>query len=245
MVKLIIANWKMNLNREKVQDFIQNLEKLDSSVQLIICPSFIHMGQISNIIDNQSVFLGAQNVNHNDANNGAYTGEISAQMLQDYSCKYCIVGHSERRILFHEKEDDIKNKILFLENHQITPIICVGENSAHREEKKEYEYIKSQLLNSIPHNAKDDAIIIAYEPVWSIGSGIIPSIKQIEEMVNFIEEICIKEIERKFKIVYGGSVNENNARDILSIRGISGVLIGSASLNINNINQIIKLAYQS
>ena len=217
---IIILNNKSNLNRNEFIEYQEELSKLNSPYDVILCPTYTNIS----LFNLNNVLLGSQNVSNN--NDGAYTGEISAKSLKTYNVKYSLVGHSERRKNQKETENDINEKIKRLLENNITPILCVGETMEERENGEVKKIIKTQVQLALAGVSPSDIekIIIAYEPIWSIGTGNIPKIEDILLTNNYIREILPYN-----KIIYGGSVNEENIDNIKSPE-IDGYLLGGLSL---------------
>jgi len=234
--KLIIANWKMNggvVANSKLLIAILKLKKALINSEIVICPPHIYMHQVKEYIVGSRIKLGAQNVNASKS--GAYTGEISVGMLRDFNCGYSLVGHSERRALFNETDTDLANKILLLEQEGITPVLCIGESLAQRENGEANSTIIKQLkaVINIVGNKCFKSVVIAYEPIWAIGTGKTASIEQAQAMHKTIRQYLAKLDGKLFKgtsILYGGSVNQNNAGDLIKQKDIDGFLVGGASL---------------
>lgn len=235
-MKIIIANWKMNLGLADSLALAQKLVTFSKTLQqsqLVICPSFTAIALINNEIAQSSIKLGAQDCCEHDV--GAYTGDVSAKMLAELGCKFVILGHSERRSIHQETSIQVSHKAAMALKYGITPIICVGESTLERNAGQAFAVVKSQLEQSLPKDVS--GVIIAYEPIWAIGTGVVPALEQIEEMHLFIKESllnlqnngCIL-FEIAPKIVYGGSVNSNNCKDILKMQAVNGLLVGGASL---------------
>ena len=215
---IICLNNKCNLNRREFKDYQMKLAKIETRDNLIVCPSLINIPNY--FLGN--IRLGAQNVSAFE--NGAHTGEVSADMLKSYQVRYCIVGHSERREFQKETLEEVKLKINQLLNNHIVPILCVGET---KEEKGNNQTLKrvEEELDSALKDIDSKNIIIAYEPIWSIGSGSIPTNSEIEEVIDFI-----KKKYPEAKVLYGGSVDETNIDELKKINVIDGFLIGGLSL---------------
>ena len=234
--KIIAGNWKMNMTPSESAELI-NLLKNDintNDVDVVICPPFTSLGLASDLISNTDIFLGAQNMHFEDK--GAFTGEVSPNMIKELGCKYVIIGHSERREYFAETDETVNKKILKALEVGLTPIICVGESLTQRENDEQYDFVKSQLINGLKDISLDDAskLVIAYEPIWAIGTGKTATSIQAQEMCKFIREtlseIFNSEIGDKIRIQYGGSVNSSNAKELFGMDDIDGGLIGGASL---------------
>jgi len=231
--KFCIANWKMNFNNTDASNYLKVFNKYDlddPNIVTVICPSFTSM----NLFENQKAYLyklGSQNVSSYDK--GSYTGNVSANMLENINCNYVIVGHSERRIHFNENNDDVKLKFDLVYKSSMTPILCIGENLQERESSV-YEKVLNKQINSVlgtyAEFKKD--LIIAYEPIWAIGTGRSASLSTIEKthaiIKNIIKNYTLNNCN--IYILYGGSVNEKNASEIGKISDVDGFLIGTSSL---------------
>ena len=228
----IAANWKMNLDKAKIYDFVEGLNdfKFDDKVKACIFPSAIHIDYLSSIIQNIPMSLGGQNCHYNQ--NGAFTGDISSISLKLSGCDYVILGHSERRQSYNEDNNYIKKCAEAAINSGLTPIICVGESLETRESGNALDYIKLQINQCLPDMY--EFIFIAYEPIWAIGTGEIPDNDQIEEIHTLIKNESNSKKNKTVKVLYGGSVNPFNANEIMSIKNVDGTLIGGASLNVKD-----------
>lgn len=218
---IVILNNKCNLNKDEFKVYIKDLSEIKTKIDLVLCPNFLNISEFKS----DKIILGSQNVSAQ--NSGAFTGEISANILKSYNIKYCIVGHSERTKYQQENYREINQKIKKLLESNITPILCIGETKEERDSKRYKEVIKEQLLSAIKDLSLENQkkIIIAYEPVWSIGTGLIPTNNQIEEIFNYIKSFLMTN-----KILYGGSVNETNVDTLKKINLIDGYLLGALSL---------------
>lgn len=244
---IVAGNWKMNKNFAEADDLINSIEETlrqydTTDVDIIVCPPFPYLELVSDVSEDANFFVGAQNVAKFD--NGAYTGEISASMLKSMAVDYCIVGHSERRKYFFETNQDIAQKIDLLLKEDITPIICVGESLEERESGKHFEIIRKQVEEGIFHLKADDMqrCIIAYEPVWAIGTGKTATKEQAQEIHAFIrrliEEKYNDDVAQEVSILYGGSCNSKNASELFSMKDVDGGLIGGASLKAKDFIEI-------
>ena len=238
--KIIAGNWKMNYSITQGEYFLTSIIKsIDTNeVDVVICPNYTLLSSFNDILQEQNiknVALCAQNVAYEEK--GAYTGEVSAEMLASLNIPYCIVGHSERRKYFHETDEDINKKAKMLLKYNIKPIICIGETLDQREEGKEKEIVKEQLKAALKDiemlNVKRD-IVIAYEPVWAIGTGKTATSDEAEEMCKYIRQevgkLYDENTANNIRIQYGGSVNSKNAKELLNMDNIDGALVGGASL---------------
>ena len=252
MNKLIAANWKMNKTAKESIEFIGDFKKLlkkekTKNVEIIICPSFTSLQAVSQEIKKTVIKLGAQNMHFEEA--GAYTGEISAAMLKE-SCEYVILGHSERREIFKEDDFSVNKKMIAALHNSLKPILCVGENFEQRENGKAKEIIKKQIMDCLSSVNKSQVpkVTIAYEPIWAISKGD-PNKKSAtandaEEMHKFIRKVIAtlydKFVAKKMRIIYGGSMKPENAKQLLEMPNIDGGLVGNASLNAKSFFDIIK-----
>jgi triosephosphate isomerase (TIM) len=236
---IVAGNWKMNKLFPEADDLInsiaETLREFDTTdVDVIVCPPFVYLELVSDVAEDVDFFVGAQNVSKFD--NGAYTGEVSATMLKALGVDYCIVGHSERRKYFGETNQDIKEKINKLIEQDITPIICVGESLEDRESGKYFDFIKQEVEEGIFHLSADQMqrCIIAYEPIWAIGTGKTASKEQAQEVHHFIRTLIAEhyndDVAQEVSILYGGSCNSKNARELFAMEDVDGGLIGGASL---------------
>lgn len=244
---IVAGNWKMNKNFAEADDLINSIEETlrqydTTDVDIIVCPPFPYLELVSDVSEDANFFVGAQNVAKFD--NGAYTGEISASMLKSMAVDYCIVGHSERRKYFFETNQDIAQKIDLLLKEDITPIICVGESLEEREADKHFEVIRKQVEEGIFHLKAEDMqrCIIAYEPVWAIGTGKTATKEQAQEIHAFIRRLIVEkyndDVAQEVSILYGGSCNPKNASELFSMKDVDGGLIGGASLKAKDFIEI-------
>lgn len=233
--KIIVANWKLNGSLEFIASYFEILNsfKFNSSVCGIICPPSVYLQSCFNNME--SLFLGAQDCSNHDI--GSYTGEVSASMIKESNCQFCIIGHSERRQKFNETNFDIKLKSETLINQGVTPIICVGETIAEKNNRSTKDFLSKQINESLPNEYVSNSFIIAYEPIWAIGSGMTPTLDEINIIHSFIKnEINVNEC----KVIYGGSVKFSNAKEIMNIVDVDGVLVGGASLDPQEFAKILK-----
>lgn len=236
---IVAGNWKSNETFNQADDLIndiaEGLRAFDSTdVDVIVCPPFPYLELVQDAAEDVEFFVGAQNVSKFD--NGAYTGEVSAQMLQSMNVDYCIVGHSERRKYFFETNQDIAEKVNKLLALDITPIVCVGESLEDREAGKHFDVIKEQVSQGLFHLSAEamGKVIIAYEPVWAIGTGKTATKEQAQEIHAFIRKMLAEKYSddtaQEISILYGGSCNAKNAKDLFAQQDVDGGLIGGASL---------------
>jgi len=229
-----VANWKLNGNFKFIDQFISELKiPNNTSKCVVICPTSIHLDYLT--LKKNNFFVGAQNVSQH--NEGAFTGEISCNALSELNIEFCIVGHSERRQLFNETNNDVCLKSSRVIEYKIVPIVCIGETLEEKENGKTNDILSKQLEYSIPISSNADNTIIAYEPVWAIGTGLTPSLEEINKTHEFIKNHNSKFAD--YKILYGGSVKVNNAKEIVSLLNVDGALIGGASLKSDDFTKII------
>jgi triosephosphate isomerase (TIM) len=230
MKPLIAANWKMNMDLKEPVSFIRYFKKNDFKSEVVICPPFYLLNSVYESIKKTNIKLGAQNMHFEEK--GAFTGEISPLMLKDAGCEYVILGHSERRQYFDETDGLVNKKIKAALKHKLKPILCVGETLEQRNSNKTKKIIKSQLDGCL-NRIKDKSIVIAYEPIWAIGTGMNATPEQAEEVHNFI-----KNITNNGRIIYGGSVKPANIKGLMQMKNINGALVGGASLDAKSFAQI-------
>jgi len=247
--KLLVANWKMNKGVVQSQQYAEDLrlyvEKTRlSHCEIVICPPFTSLEAVQRKINGSAISLGAQNVFYESS--GAYTGEISTGMLKSCGCEYVITGHSERRSHFNETNLIINKKLMAVIDEGLKPILCIGETLQEHEDKITEAVIEEQLHICLAHIDEEAVknIVIAYEPVWAIGTGKNATPHQIENTHNFIRKKIKKmfneEISRSLRIIYGGSITPENSRDLLSPETVNGGLVGGSSLEIDSFIKIIE-----
>ncbi|RKY88595.1 triose-phosphate isomerase [candidate division KSB1 bacterium] len=245
--KLVAGNWKMNMNvdesRMLAEDILKKLGDFNEA-DVVLCPPFTSIETVHKIVEDSIIEVGAQNLYYEKS--GAFTGEISADMLVSAGCKYVILGHSERREYFNETDKIINKKIKTALESELIPVLCIGEKLKQREQGITDKVIRNQFdgcLNGIFLEKPDD-LIIAYEPVWAIGTGKNATPEQAEEVHILIRGLVSKkyttEIAENLRILYGGSVKPENARSLFSMNDIDGGLIGGASLKADSFVSIIK-----
>ncbi len=250
--KIVIGNWKMNNSFDEAEQLITDIEESLSDYQLdtevVLCPPAIYAELVTDhaSLEDSKFYAGLQNVSEYD--NGAYTGEVSASMLANMDVDFCIVGHSERRKYFGETDDIVLKKMVQLLNQQLIPVMCCGENIDERKSGNHFDVVQKQIEATIYKLTPEqmERTIIAYEPIWAIGTGETATPAQAQEMMSFIRSL----IERKFGtevafytyIIYGGSCNASNALNIFSQPDVDGGLIGGASLKADEFIKIIEAA---
>ncbi len=250
MRRLFIAgNWKMNLNRGQslslVQSLVESLRGV-SDVDIAVCPPAVYLGELGKALHATNIGLGAQNVN--SKSEGAYTGEISCSMLKDVGCRYVILGHSERRAIYGETDSMVNEKLHAVLAAGLTPIVCVGETLEQREAGQTQQVVRSQCIGSLAGLTEDQMLktVLAYEPVWAIGTGKTASPAQAEEVHKDIRSLLETQFSvgtaQRVIVLYGGSVKADNAQELLSEPNIDGALVGGASLKQDSFEGIIKAA---
>jgi triosephosphate isomerase (TIM) len=229
-----VANWKLNGDFNFIDQYFDGLKLLDDKSRcIVICPTSIHLDKVSQKKNNY--YVGAQNVSQ--YSEGAFTGEVSCKSLTELKIDFCIVGHSERRLIYYENNADVYSKSIQLINNYIVPIICVGETLEEKENGQTNEVLTKQLNEGVPNSSNANNTIIAYEPVWAIGTGFTPSIEEINITHEFIKKHNTR--FNDYKVLYGGSVKANNANDIVSLTCVDGALVGGASLKYEEFSKII------
>jgi triosephosphate isomerase len=244
MINSIVAgNWKMNKTPSQGKTFSEIMvEKLDSkcSVDVIICPPFTGL---SSLVSSSKFHLGAQNCHFE--NSGAFTGEVSTAMLLECNVEYVILGHSERRSIFHEKNNDIGQKVSKVLKENMKPILCVGETIDELNAGLAKETVHHQLQQGLNNIESLHNIVVAYEPVWAIGTGLTASFQKVGEIHSFIRNILKELFSEKesniVPIIYGGSVNSDNAKKLINVHSVNGFLIGGASLDLDKFVEIINI----
>jgi triosephosphate isomerase len=245
--KLIAANWKMNLDFDKAVQLAEDVKEgaKNSNCDVLLFPAFPYIAEVKKKAG-ERIKVGAQNCSH--CENGAYTGEVSAQMLASMDVEYVIIGHSERREYFNETHDIIRRKLETAFRHRLKPVFCCGEPLDVRNSNNQEVYVQLQLEESLFGFTDDEVAntIIAYEPVWAIGTGLNASPEQAQQMQGFIRDRIAKkfsnELANSIRIIYGGSCKPDNARPLFGCPDVDGGLIGGASLNAKDFLTIIRSA---
>ena len=248
MRKLFIAgNWKMNMTKasavELAQDLKRKLADVDG-IELAVCPSFVYLDAVCQTLSGGNIGVGGQDVY--DEPKGAFTGEISTDMLRDIGCRYCILGHSERRHVIGETDDLIHRKVKAVLGAGLVPILCVGETLEERKADQTEAVVETQLTGGLGQLTAEQVqpIVIAYEPVWAIGTGLSATPDQAQDVHRFIrgrlEAMFTKEVAEALRIQYGGSVKPSNAADLLGQPDIDGALVGGASLKAEDFEGIVR-----
>lgn len=234
MTKYIIANWKMRMGVAEAKDFMEQLsfEEMPENHQVILCPPFPLLGLVQEHI--KAAHLGAQDCSAHDL--GPFTGDVSAKLLCEMGCRYVIVGHSERRHAFGEDSATVRAKAHRALDEKMIPIVCIGETKEVKQAGETHAFLRKQLEASLP----DQDFILAYEPVWAIGTGEVPSLEDIASIHGALKSVLTHHGKGHTPILYGGSVTAQNVSDILSLDAVSGVLVGSASLDPESFSNIMR-----
>lgn len=244
---IIAGNWKLNKTEKEAVELVTALRNalVDvDGVDIVVCPVFTALGVVRDVLIDSNIALGAQNLYWEDA--GAYTGEVSAPMLKSIGVEYVIIGHSERRQYFGETDETVNKKVMAALQHGLTPIVCVGENLKEREQGRTFRVVQSQGEGSLAGFTKEEIekMVIAYEPVWAIGTGKTATPEQAQEVQKFIRELLTKlsdeTVSSAVRIQYGGSVKPDNIAELMAQPDIDGALVGGASLQADSFTQIVK-----
>jgi triosephosphate isomerase len=252
MRKTIIAgNWKMYKTIGQAIELANGLKrelfKIEpENIDIVICPVFTALSEVSEVIADSNISLGAQDIYWEDE--GAFTGEVAAPMIKDAGCSFVIIGHSERRQFFHETNESVNKKVKAALKYELTPIMCVGETLTEREKDKTFDVIKDHVNNGLAGLTAQEALktVIAYEPVWAIGTGKTATPQQAQEAQKYIRDLLIKlynkETASSIRIQYGGSVKPENIEELMQQPDVDGALVGGASLKVESFSEIIKKA---
>ncbi len=247
MKPLIAANWKMNKTRKEIDqyfnEFLKMVPYISSDIEVTIIPPFVYIPYVAEKLAGTVISYGAQNVFYEDS--GAYTGEVSPVMLRDIGCTYVVVGHSERRKYFCETDETVNLKVKKVLESGMRPIVCVGETLEERESGKTFEVVERQIRNGLKEVDPDspEKLVVAYEPVWAIGTGKTASPEQAEEVHAFIRKLLkdlVGDKAEEIRILYGGSVKPGNVAGLMAMENINGALVGGASLDPVSFYKIIR-----
>lgn len=234
--KIVAGNWKMNKSFDEAKELTQQLvnSSYDANVSMVLIPPALYVSELSNATSHSKIKVGAQNVSEHDK--GAFTGELAANMIASVGASCCLVGHSERREYFNEQNEVLAEKVNQLLSNNLTPIYCCGEVLEEREKDNHFNLVKSQIVEGLFHLPENEILkcVIAYEPVWAIGTGVTASSNQAQEMHKFIRVLFAEkyneEVAQNISILYGGSCNPANAKELFACSDVDGGLIGGASL---------------
>jgi triosephosphate isomerase len=248
--KIVAGNWKMNKTVPEAVELSRRFRELFEAdhleVDVVLCPPFVHLVPVREVIEGSRIALGAQNLHWEER--GAFTGEISAEMLLSSGCRFVIVGHSERRQYFGETDEVVNRKVRRALMSGLTPIVCVGETLDERKAGRTESVVERQVRGAFAGMGRDEIArtVIAYEPVWAIGTGVNATPEQAQEVQRFIrqliEELAGRDVAAGLRIQYGGSVTPANARDLMSQPDVDGALVGGASLKADSFYEIVRAA---
>lgn len=239
---VVAANWKMNKTPEETMSFIKDFKNVfrpKENREILFFPTYLSLPVFKFEFGETPIRYGAQNCYYQTS--GAFTGEVSPAMLASYGCRYCLVGHSERRTLFKETNDDVAKKIKALEDQGIVALVCIGETEAERLSSQTLKVVEAQLNAALSLHAPSKELLVAYEPVWAIGTGKVASTSDIKEVHQFLRKMLVNKLGeegRNIALLYGGSVNAQNAKEIESIENVNGFLVGGASLKVPSLMEI-------
>ncbi len=242
---IIAGNWKMNKTPSEAITLINELKPLvkDADVEVVVCVPFVCIPAVSEALKGTNIKLGAQNMHWEES--GAYTGEVAPGMLKELGVEYVIIGHSERREYFAETDETVNKKVLSAFSHGITPIVCVGETLEQREEGVTKELVEKQTKAALSGLDKEEVekIVIAYEPIWAIGTGKTASSEDANEVIGYIRSVIAdiygNDVAQKVRIQYGGSMKPENAAELMAMPEIDGGLVGGASLKAEDFAKIV------
>lgn len=242
---IIAGNWKMNKTIKESLEMIEELKSfdLDKNVEKVLCVPFLSLKDMKKACEGTDIKIGAQNMHWEES--GAFTGEVSPIMLKELDIDYVIIGHSERRLYFNETDETVNKKVLKALEYNIDPIMCVGETLEEKEAGNEKEVVKNQIVKGLKDVPYEDMekIVVAYEPIWAIGTGKTASSDDANEMIGYIrqiiEEIYNNDVKEKVRIQYGGSVKPSNVSELMEKEEIDGALVGGASLNAQDFKDLV------
>jgi triosephosphate isomerase len=243
-VPLIAGNWKMNKTPAEAVQLIRELKPLvaNAAAEVVLCPPFVAVSEVQKAVEGSNIKVGVQNMYHKES--GAFTGEISPVFLKAMNIDYVILGHSERRQYFGENDEEINKKLAAAFKHGIKPILCVGETLEEREGSRAFEIIRRQVQRCLAGLQEYDLeqLVVAYEPVWAIGTGKTATKEDANEVIGFIrqqlKEVLNEKLALSTRILYGGSVKSSNARELMDMPEIDGALVGGASLDPEEFSKI-------
>ena len=250
MKTLVVANWKMNKDRAEAKAFAEDFlarrqrdPKSETRPEIVVAPPFTALSTLQECFSETQVAIAGQDVSAHTG--GAFTGEIAAPMLLELGCRYGLVGHSERRTLWGESSQQVADKATRLTETGVVPIVCIGETREEREEARTHDVVREMLRSSLPPAGIPDSssLVVAYEPVWAIGTGLTATPDQAQEVHELIRRVLVEEVGpvgREIRILYGGSVSPGNAKSILTQDEINGVLVGGASLDPVEFTKIVE-----
>lgn len=242
---IIMGNWKMHFTIEETEEFLNSLlpKVKNAKTEVVVCPPFTSLALSSNILKGSNVKLGAQNVHFEEK--GAFTGEISPNMLKNLGVSYIIIGHSERRMYFRETDETVNKKIHMCLKHKFNPVLCVGESLEEKESNNMEKVLTRQIEKAFFNISEEDAkkVVIAYEPIWAIGTGKTATSSDADNIISFIRKVISgiynKEVSENIVMLYGGSVKPNTIKEQMSMENIDGALVGGASIVVEDFERIV------
>ncbi|AID44135.1 Triosephosphate isomerase [Candidatus Arthromitus sp. SFB-mouse-NL] len=242
---IIMGNWKMHFTIEETEEFLNSLlpKVKNAKTEVVVCPPFTSLALSSNILKGSNVKLGAQNVHFEEK--GAFTGEISPNMLKNLGVSYIIIGHSERRMYFGETDETVNKKIHMCLKHKFNPVLCVGESLEEKESNNMEKVLTRQIEKAFFNISEEDAkkVVIAYEPIWAIGTGKTATSSDADNIISFIRKVISgiynKEVSENIVMLYGGSVKPNTIKEQMSMENIDGALVGGASIVVEDFERIV------
>ncbi len=243
-IPIIAGNWKMYKTIAEAKEFAEDLPQIGDQVEAVICAPFTALAALSEALQGKNISLGAQNVHWEEE--GAYTGEISPLMLKELGVQYVIIGHSERRAYFNETDETVNQRVHAALKHGLSPIICVGEDLEQRESGRTKEVVKVQMEAAMKEISEEQItqVVIAYEPIWAIGTGKTSSAEDANEVIGYIRQLIADQYDQSLanqvRIQYGGSVKPENIDGFMAQRDIDGVLVGGASLKADSFLALVK-----
>jgi len=244
-IPIIAGNWKMHMTPSDAVNLVNELKPLvaDTDVEVVVIPPFVDLVDVKKALDGSNIRLGAQNMHWEEK--GAFTGEVSPVMLKEIGVEYVVIGHSERRQYFAETDETVNRKVKSALSHGLKPIVCVGETLSQREDGKAFDVVREQTKKALDGVLKNDVInvVIAYEPIWAIGTGKTATSKDANDVIKVIREtiasIYDTSTANDVRIQYGGSVKPDNAKELMSESDIDGALVGGASLKAQDFAKIV------
>lgn len=249
----IAGNWKMNKNKAEAKELAEGLKKNIGKVYengcVLVCPPFTDLSVVSESVKDSGIKVGGQNMSWEEK--GAFTGEVSPDMLKDSGCSFVILGHSERRKYFSETNENVNRKTKVALSQGLTPIVCVGESLEQREKGEAFSVIDNHIRGALNGISAEDVqkVIVAYEPVWAIGTGRTATPQQAEKVHSYIRELLkdlySAEVAEKILILYGGSVKPGNIEELIAEQDIDGALVGGASLKVDSFTEIVKKSIEN
>ena len=242
---IIMGNWKMHFTIEETEEFLNSLlpKVKNAKTEVVVCPPFTSLALSSNILKGSNVKLGAQNVHFEEK--GAFTGEISPNMLKNLGVSYIIIGHSERRMYFGETDETVNKKIHMCLKHKFNPVLCVGESLEEKESNNMEKVLTRQIEKAFFNISEEDAkkVVIAYEPIWAIGTGKTATSSDADNIISLIRKVISgiynKEVSENIVMLYGGSVKPNTIKEQMSMENIDGALVGGASIVVEDFERIV------